>query len=148
MQILVLIPSKSERDSKIVEKEMKQIKEFNTWFQNEWYGMNKHYEINYRDLKGKHQKWYLDNGSVKSVGNANANSTKSIGNFCYCGKGGVLISEGNYGKNGPNGLWKYYYESGIKKRKITYDNWAVLDTVRLFYGEGQLDEEFGYRNGD
>jgi hypothetical protein len=40
MQILVLIPSKSERDSKIVEKEMKQIKEFNTWFQNEWYGMN------------------------------------------------------------------------------------------------------------
>jgi len=110
--------------------------------------MNKHYEINYRDLKGKHQKWYLDNGSVKSVGNANANSTKSIGNFCYCGKGGVLISEGNYGKNGPNGLWKYYYESGIKKRKRTYDNWAVLDTVRLFYGEGQLDEEFGYRNGD
>ena len=148
MQLLELIPSSNENHRKIVEKGMKDIRAFNTWFRTEWYELNKFHEINYRDLKGKHQVWYYDNGEIRSIGNENPSNNENLGNFCFFGDDGVLVSEGYYGENGLNGLWKYYYESGNLKREITYKDGDVVDTVKLFDEDGALEQEFGYSNNN
>ncbi len=148
MQLLELIPSSNENHVKLVEKGMKDIRAFNTWFRAEWYELNKFHEINFRDLEGKHQVWYYDNGDVKSIGNLKTDNTENLGDFCFFGDDGVVVSEGYYGENGLNGLWKYYYDSGNKKREITYKDGDVVDTVKLFDKDGALDQEFGYSNNN
>lgn len=146
MQLMELLPSKSEVHQKMVNKGMKDISAFNDWFRKTWYDMNKVHEINYKNLKGKHQIWYYDNGAIQSIGNTDKSGQKNLGEFCFFNQQAVLLSSGAYGEEGKIGTWEYYQTNGNLNQKLSYINGQVTDTVYLYNKAGTIDQKFGYKN--
>lgn len=136
----LFVPSSNENISKIVSKKTKELKEFRNWFVKE-------YKELYNKVEGKKnaRKYYYNNGKVESIGEKKKD--KEIGDWVgFNHLNGFKKYEGNLGKNGKNGAWKYYHSNGVLKEETEYKNGEANGKHRYYYDNGILNYEGTYKD--
>lgn len=87
--------------------------------------------INYKDVNGKKQGYWIINGTMKKQPGYGPEA---------------IIEEGEYKDNRKQGLWKKYYPNGKIQNEITYRNNRPTGPYTVYYPNGQIEEQGEWKN--
>lgn len=137
------VPSTNEQVVKMLTKDLNKLKEFQSWYGNEWTKLNNTIVVNNETKK----RFFYSDGSPEGVGSIKDDRPFGYWELFYP-ESGVLAAKGDFDENGKTGEWNNYHANGRLMEKAEYLNGQINGKYFYYNEAGVLVSEGAVENGE
>jgi antitoxin component YwqK of YwqJK toxin-antitoxin module len=146
MQTFLLLSSENDNHKKLVEKRISDLKDFNSWFRQTWYGFHKNTTLEIDGEERYVEMGFSGTGDIENI--VELQDGKYAGKQLFFHPEGRIYAEGNLVNEKRSGEWRYYFESGVLQQILNYKDGELDGEALVYHSNGALSDRLTFKMGE